>query len=629
MSSPDEPASQRRLVVRMAIATLGIVFGDIGTSPLYALRECFGEHGVAPTPANVLGVLSLIIWSLTLVVAVKYLGFIMKADNQGEGGIFALLALVPPPESVTVVGRRNAVILLALFGAALLYGDGVITPAISVLSAVEGLSVATRAAEPLVVPVTCIILALLFLVQRRGTARIGGVFGPVMLVWFLFIAVMGSIQVAAVPQVLEAVNPVYAVRFFQHNGFRGFEVLGSAVLAITGGEALYADMGHFGRRPIRQSWYVVVFPALLLNYCGQGALLLLDHSARANPFYALVPRSLLVPSVVLATVATIIASQALISGAFSLTRQAVQLGYVPRLNVVHTSRESEGQIYLPAVNDFLMVACIALVLGFRESSKLAAAYGVAVTGTMLVTTIVYNHIARHAWHWSLLRCAAVTGLFLSFDIPYFLANLLKFPQGGWVPIVIAVVIFACFTTWKRGRAELAERFAASALTVDTFLQDLQRHPVTRVRGTAVFLSSSTTLVSPVLLHHLKHNQVLHEQVILLSVLPLNVPEVPMEQRVQVEPLGQGFQRVVAKYGYRQSPRVPEILRRARSLGLQTKPETTSFYVGRETVLPRGRSRMSRWRKVLFQFISRNARGTPDYFAIPPGRVVELGMQIDL
>src|SRR5262249_1611708 len=452
----------------------------------------------------------LIIWSLTLVVAVKYLGFIMKADNQGEGGIFALLALVPPAESITAVHRRNAVILLALFGAALLYGDGVITPAISVLSAVEGLSVATRAAEPLVVPVTCIILALLFLVQRRGTARIGGVFRPGMLGWVLFIAVMGSIQVAAVPQVLGAGNPVYAVRFFQHNGFRGFEVLGSAVLAITGGEALYADMGHFGRRPIRQSWYVVVFPALLLNYCGQGALLLLDHSARANPFYALVPRSLLVPSVVLATVATIIASQALISGAFSLTRQAVQLGYVPRLNVVHTSRENEGQIYLPAVNAFLMVACIALVLGFRESTKLAAAYGIAVPGTMLIPTIVYNFIARHAWHWTLLKCVAVTGLFLSFDVPYFLANLLKFPQGGWVPIVIAVVIFACFTTWKRGRTELAERFAASALTIDTFRQDLQRHPVTRVRGTAVVFSSSTPLVSPRLLHHPQHHPGLHQ-----------------------------------------------------------------------------------------------------------------------
>ena len=629
MSSADDPAAQRRLVVRLAIATLGIVFGDIGTSPLYALRECFGEHGVAPTPANVLGVLSLILWSLTLVVAVKYLGFIMRADNQGEGGIFALLALIPPAESVTAARRRNAVILLALFGAALLYGDGVITPAISVLSAVEGLSVATQAAEPWVVPITCVILALLFLVQRRGTARIGGVFGPVMLVWFLFIAVAGLVQVARVPQVLEAVNPVHAVRFFQHNGFRGFEVLGSAVLAITGGEALYADMGHFGRPAISRSWLGLVFPALILNYCGQGALLLFDGSARANPFYALVPRPLLVPSVVLATVATIIASQALISGAFSLTRQAVQLGYVPRLTVVHTSRENEGQIYLPGVNDFLMVACIALVLGFRESSKLAAAYGIAVTGTMLVTTIAYGYIARHAWHWSPLRLLAVTGLFLSFDIPYFLANLLKFPQGGWFPIVVGLVLFACFTTWKRGRTELAERFAASALTIDTFLQDLQRHPVVRVRGSAVFLSSSTTLVSPVLLHHLKHNQVLHEQVILLSVLPLNVPEVPVEERVSVEPLGMGFQRVVAKFGYRQSPRVPEILRRARSLGLQTRPETTSFYVGRETVLPRGRSRMARWRKVLFQVISRNARATPDYFAIPPGRVVELGMQIDL
>ncbi|MGZ6071370.1 MAG: potassium transporter Kup [Myxococcaceae bacterium] len=629
MSSPGEPAPKRWPGAQLAIAALGIVFGDIGTSPLYAMRECFGEHGVAPTSENVLGVLSLMLWSLTLVVAVKYLGFIMRADNQGEGGIFALLALIPRAETRWEMRQRTAVVLLALFGAALLYGDGVITPAISVLSAVEGLSVVTSAAEPLVVPVTCVILAILFLVQRRGTARIGGIFGPVMLVWFLFIAVSGLIQIVSTPGVLAAVNPWHAVRFFRANGFRGFEVLGAAVLAITGGEALYADMGHFGRHPIRVSWFSVVFPSLLLNYCGQGALLLTDTAARANPFYALVPRPLLVPSVVLATLATIIASQALISGAFSLTRQAVQLGYVPRLNIVHTSRESEGQIYLPAVNQFLMVACIALVLGFQQSTKLAAAYGIAVTGTMLITTLVFFFITVHAWRWPLWKALSVAVLFLCIDIPYFVANVLKFVQGGWFPVVVALAAFACFTTWKRGRAELAERFAASALTIDELLVDLERSPVTRVRGTAVFLSSSTTLVSPVLLHHLKHNQVLHEQVILLSVLPLNVPEVPMEQRVSVEALRLGFYRVTAKYGYRQSPRVPEVLRRARSLGLATKPETTSYYVGRETVLPRGRSQMAYWRKVLFRFISRNARATTDFFSIPPGRVVELGMQIDL
>ena len=629
MSSPGEPATRRWPGAQLAIAALGVVFGDIGTSPLYAMRECFGEHGVAPTAENVLGVLSLMLWSLTLVVAVKYLGFIMRADNQGEGGIFALLALIPRAESPWEMRQRTVVVLLALFGAALLYGDGVITPAISVLSAVEGLSVATRAAEPLVVPLTCVILFLLFVVQRRGTARIGGIFGPVMLLWFLFIAVAGLVEIVKAPGVLAAVNPWHAVRFFRANGFRGFEVLGSAVLAITGAEALYADMGHFGRHPIRMGWFSVVFPALLLNYCGQGALLLSDTAARANPFYALVPRPLLIPSVVLATAATIIASQALISGAFSLTRQAVQLGYVPRLNIVHTSRENEGQIYLPAVNQFLMVSCIALVLAFQQSSRLAAAYGIAVTGTMLITTLVFFFITVHAWRWPLWKALPVALLFLAMDIPYFVANLIKFVQGGWVPVVLAVVMFAGFTTWKRGRAELAERFASSALGVDALLQDLARKPVTRVRGTAVFLSSSTTLVSPVLLHHLKHNQVLHEQVLLLSVLPLNVPEVPPEQRVSVEPLSLGFYRVVAKYGYRQSPRVPEILRRARSLGLLTKPETTSFYVGRETVLPRGRSQMAYWRKVLFRFISRNARATTDFFSIPPGRVVELGMQIDL
>ena len=629
MSSPGEPAPSRWPGAQLAIAALGIVFGDIGTSPLYAMRECFGEHGVAPTAENVLGVLSLMLWSLTLVVAVKYLGFIMRADNQGEGGIFALLALIPRAETRWEMRQRTAVVLLALFGAALLYGDGVITPAISVLSAVEGLSVATSAAEPLVVPITCVVLGLLFLVQRRGTARIGGIFGPVMLLWFLFIAGTGLVEIVKFPGVLAAVNPWHAVRFFRENGFRGFEVLGAAVLAITGAEALYADMGHFGRHPIRVSWFAVVFPALLLNYCGQGALLLSDTAARANPFYALVPRPLLVPSVVLATVATIIASQALISGAYSLTRQAVQLGYVPRLNIVHTSRENEGQIYLPGVNQFLMVACIALVLGFQHSSRLAAAYGIAVTGTMLITTLVFFFIIVHAWRWPLWKALGVSLLFLAIDLPYFVANLIKFLQGGWFPVVVAISVFACFTTWKRGRAELAERFAATALTVDELLQDLARSPVTRVRGTAVFLSSSTSLVSPVLLHHLKHNQVLHEQVLLLSVLPLNVPEVPLDQRVSVEPLSLGFYRVIAKYGYRQSPRVPEILRRARSLGLQSKPESTSFYVGRETVLPRGRSHMAYWRKVLFRVISRNARATTDYFSIPPGRVVELGMQIDL
>jgi len=629
MSSPGEAPNQRWPAARLAIAALGIVFGDIGTSPLYAMRECFGEHGVTPTAANVLGVLSLMLWSLTLVVAVKYLSFIMRADNQGEGGIFALLALIPRAETSWEMRQRTAVVLLALFGAALLYGDGVITPAISVLSAVEGLSVATSAAEPLVVPITCIILGLLFLVQRRGTARIGGIFGPVMLIWFLFIAVAGLVEIVQSPGVLAAVNPWYAVRFFRENGFRGFEVLGAAVLAITGGEALYADMGHFGRHPIRVSWFSVVFPALLLNYCGQGALLLHDTAARANPFYALVPRPMLVPSVILATVATIIASQALISGAFSLTRQAVQLGYVPRLNIVHTSRENEGQIYLPAVNQFLAVACIALVLGFQHSSRLAAAYGIAVTGTMLITSLVFYFITVHAWRWPLWKAMGVTLAFMAIDIPYFVANLIKFVQGGWFPVVVAIAVFACFTTWKRGRAELAERFAASALTIDSLLADLARSPVTRVRGTAVFLSSSTSLVSPVLLHHLKHNQVLHDQVVLLSVLPLNVPEVEGEQRVTVEPLSLGFYRVIAKYGYRQSPRVPEILRRARSLGGASKPESTSFYVGRETVLPRGRSHMAYWRKVLFRVISRNARASTDFFSIPPGRVVELGMQIDL
>ena len=630
---PSPSHSKGKLGVLM-IGALGIVYGDIGTSPLYAIKECFKmkdgqvtQHAVAVTPENVLGVLSLVFWSLTIVVAVKYLGFIMKADNKGEGGIFALLALIPQKLDARSKGMRNAVVLLALFGAALLYGDGVITPAISVLSAVEGLEVATEAAKPLIVPITVGILLALFYVQRRGTAGIGAIFGPITLVWFLAISVLGVNYIRHQPQVLEAVNPMYAVTFFISNDRSAFAVLGSVVLCITGGEALYADMGHFGTRPIRISWYLLVFPALLLNYFGQGAYLL-EKGYHARPFWALVPEALIYPMVILATAATVIASQALISGAFSLTRQAVQLGYFPRVTIIHTSSKNEGQIYIPEINQALAVACVLLVVAFKESDALAAAYGIAVTGTMGITSIVYYFVVTRRWGWSAWRALPLVALFLAFDVFFFGANLLKFFDGGWFPIALAVAIFALMTTWKLGRQLLGARFAQTLVPLENLLEDFAANPPHRVRGTAIFMSGSSEGTPPVLLHHLKHNQVLHRQVVLLSILPADMPTVPKGERLVVQDCGEGFFRLIAKFGFMETPNVPSLLLLARGEGLVCEPSTTSYYLGRETLLTTGKSKMSRWRKGLFSFVSRNALPATSYFGIPPGRVVELGMQAD-
>jgi KUP system potassium uptake protein len=610
----------------LALAALGIVYGDIGTSPLYALRECFyGTHfKLEVTQGNVLGILSLVFWSLTMVIAVKYIAFIMKADNHGEGGMFALLALVPPGGSKV----RGAVVLAALFGASLLYGEGLLTPAISVLSAIEGLEVATSKSAPLVVPLTCAILFGLFMVQRHGTAGIGQVFGPIMLVWFFSISLLGGWYIVRNPSVLAGLNPLYAVRFFLEHKGHAFVVLGSVVLCITGGEALYADMGHFGRGPIKVSWFALVFPALLLNYFGQGAHIL-ERPEATNPFFAMVPSMLLYPMVALAAAAAVIASQALISGAFSLTRQAVQLGYCPRVTVVHTSGENEGQIYIPEVNTILMVACLGLVLTVRDSSKLAAAYGIAVTGTMSITSIVYFVVATRTWKWPLWKAGLPVLLFLSFDLTYFASNLLKFFEGGWFPIVVAAGIFCILTTWKVGRSELARRVAESTMPLTMFLEDIERRKPHRVAGTAVFMFSNPDGVPPVLLHHLKHNQVLHSQVVLLSVIALDQPSVPTAERLKLEDLDHGFFRVRAHYGFMETPNVPDILQRCRKLGLKSSATSTSYYLGRETLLFGGSGRMWRWRKALFAFLSRNARPATYYFGIPPGRVVELGMQIDL
>ena len=616
-------------LLKIALGALGVVYGDIGTSPLYAFRECFsGAHALAPTPANVLGLLSLFFWALTFVVSIKYLIFVTRADNNGEGGVLALMSLLLPADEAARTKRTAVLVLLGLFGAALLYGDGVITPAISVLSAVEGLEVATSAFAPVVVPITCVILVGLFWVQRRGTGGIGAVFGPITLLWFAALAALALPHIVRRPDVLVAVNPWYAVRFFAAHGWAGALVLGSVVLCITGGEALYADMGHFGRAAIRRAWWVVVFPALLINYFGQGALVLAHPEASANPFYALVPPHFLLAMVTLATLATVIASQALISGAFSLSNQAVQLGYLPRLTVIHTSGRSEGQIYIPEVNWLLVVACVALVLGFRRSSALANAYGIAVTATMGLTSVLFYAVARVRWNWSRLKAGAVVAMFLCFDLAFLGACLSKFVEGGWFPVAVAAGVFGILTTWKKGRALLSKRIARETLPLDLFIADVANTHPHRVQGTAVFLASLRRGTPTVLLHHFKHNQVLHEQVIILSVVTDAVPEVASADRIHAKSLGEGFWAVTAHYGFMETPNVPEVLRLARRQGVRALPESTSYYLGRETLICKSGSGLARWRKRLFGFLSRNGRSATDFFGLPPGRVIEIGVQIE-
>jgi KUP system potassium uptake protein len=630
---PHAPHSRRDLA-RLCLLALGVVYGDIGTSPLYALRECFfGSHPVDHrVPANVLGVLSLVFWLLLIIVSVKYLVFVLRADNQGEGGIMALMALLAHGlESVGGV-TKAIVVALGLFGGALLFGDGIITPAISVLSAVEGLEVATPVFQPYILPITIAVIVGLFLIQRHGSATIGSMFGPIMFLWFTSIALLGLAAIVRHPQVLGAISPHHAVTFFVHNGWTGFLVLGTVVLVVTGAEALYADMGHFGPKPIRIDWYYFVLPALLLNYFGQGAMLLrqpVAGHAVENTFYALVPPWALYPMVVLATVSAAIASQAVISGVFSIARQTVQLGYMPRMAIEHTSARRIGQIYVPQVNTLMLLGTLALVVGFGESSDLAAAYGVAVTLTMVITTLLLAVLTHERWGWKWYATAALCVPVFVIELALSGANIIKVTHGGWVPLALAFGLFAMATTWKRGRQIVYERFYSRLMPIDIFIRDVEKHPPHRVKGTAVFMTGSASGVPLALMHNLKHNQVLHERIVMLTVQTEDIPHVPHEERLALESLGSGFHRVVARYGFMEEPDMLEILQVCGERGLAFDLGRTTFFLGHETLVPGRKRVMWRWRSRLFALMSRNALPATTFFHIPPNRVVEVGTQIEM
>ncbi|HUF17468.1 MAG TPA: potassium transporter Kup [Thermoanaerobaculia bacterium] len=622
--APAEKPRGRYLFV-LSIGALGVVYGDIGTSPLYALKECFGPHGVAVTQANVLGILSLILWSLVTIISIKYLVFVLRADNRGEGGILALMSLVHANRRK----RRWLITGMGLFGAALLYGDGMIAPAITVLSAIEGLEFATPLFAPYVIPLTIGVLILLFWIQSRGTAKVGAIFGPVMVVWFTTLGTLGLVQIVQEPYVMTAINPIYAIRFFALNGWLGFLVLGSVFLVVTGGESLYMDMGHFGRTPIRIAWFVMVLPGLLLNYFGQGAMLLGDPLKAANPFYNLAPSWGVYPLVALSTIAASVASQAVISGAFSLTRQAMQLGYMPRMEVAHTSAREIGQIYVPALNWALMFACIGLVIGFGSASNLAAAYGVAVSTTMVITTLILFVVAREVWKWPTIAAAALTGFFLMFDLAFFSANIIKVPHGGWFPLVAGSLILLLMTTWQKGRSVLTERLKDGALSIDLFLQSVAANPPIRVPGTAVFMYRNPDGVPTALLHNLKHNKVLHEKVVLLTIATEEIPHVPEEERVTYTFAGHGIYRMSIRYGFIEDPDIPAVLNATRIQGLPFNPAQTTYFLGRETLIPRRNSGMQPWRARIFAWMSKNSGSASAFFRLPPNRVVELGAQIEL
>jgi KUP system potassium uptake protein len=621
---PGRQGSSRYLFT-LSLGALGVVYGDIGTSPLYALRECFrAEHGVHISNANILGILSLIFWSLTIVISIKYLIFVMRADNRGEGGILALMSLAGAR------GKGRAVLVaLGLFGSALLYGDGMITPAISVLSAIEGVEVPAPGLKHYVVPVTIVVLICLFFVQKFGTAKVGAAFGPVMCVWFVVIAAMGVPHILQQPHVLAAINPLHAVTFFMANRVHGFLVLGAVFLVVTGGEALYADMGHFGLRPIRLTWFVLVLPCLLLNYFGQGAFLLSHPSAVDDPFFRMAPKWSTIPLVGLAALATVIASQAVISGAFSLTRQAVQLGYMPRIEVRHTSEREIGQIYIPSVNYVLMFCAIGLVVAFRESTNLAAAYGVAVTATMGITTLLLAVVERERWKWSRATILALTIPLLAIDLGFFGANIIKVTDGGWFPLAVGVLVFSAMTTWRRGRQILADRLGKQALPLDDLIRNLAAGQIHRVPGTAVFLTRYSSGVPTPLLHNIKHNKVVHQTVVLMTIDVEEMPRVPPEERCRWEDMGQGLYRLIARFGYMEDTDIPALLQSFKDAPVQFQQMRTSYFLGRENLVATNYPGMALWRERLFAWMMRNATNAATFFSLPANQVIEVGATIEI
>ncbi len=617
-----------RYLLNLILGALGVVYGDIGTSPLYAMRVCFDDKwGLAPSPDNVLGVLSLIVWSLVIIVSIKYIVFVMRADNRGEGGILALTALSLPAR--IKARRKRWILTLGLIGAAFFYGDGMITPAISVLSAIEGLEVVTPVLHPFVIPITVAVLIGLFLLQQSGTARIGALFGPVMCIWFLTLALIGGHQIFEEPRVLWAIDPRYGFGLFLAHKGQAFLVLGSVFLAVTGGEALYADIGHFGKRPIRLAWFWFVLPALMLNYLGQGALLIRDPATLENLFYRLVPSSAVFPMLLLATLATVIASQAVISGMFSVTRQAVQLGFCPRLPIVHTSPKEAGQIYIPNVNWGLLIVTIGLVLGFESSDHLAGAYGIAVSGTMMVTTLLAFSTARSLWSWGWLKVGLAASLFLTVDLAFFAANAMKIPQGGWFPLIVGAVIWVLMSTWKRGRELLFARLRPGAIALDVFLASIAKDPPFRVPGTAIFLTGDLKNVPHSLLHNLKHNKVLHERVVLLTVSTEEIPRVSEDRRIEVQRFVGNFSRIIVHYGFIEDPNIPEALELCKPHGLEFNTMETTFFLSRETLIPSLKPGMALWRERLFTHMSRMATSAMEFFKIPTDRLVELGSQIEI
>ena len=614
----------RQPLSTLTLGAIGVVFGDIGTSPLYALKEIFsGHHPIEVTQANILGLLSMIFWSIMVLVSIKYVAIIMRADNRGEGGSLALLALVT--EKASHAGLKWVVTMLGIFAAALFYGDSMITPAISVLSAVEGLEIITPALGKFVVPITLVVLTGLFMIQKRGTGVVGLYFGPVMILWFGVLGILGLIQIIQNPNVLIALNPYYAFHFITVHPKLAFLALSAVVLAVTGGEALYTDMGHFGRLPIRLAWFSFVMPALVLNYFGQGALLLNDPSSIQNPFYLLAPDWALIPMVILSTAATVIASQAVISGAFSVARQTVQMGLLPRMMIVHTSGKEEGQIYVPFTNWTLFVAVIALVIGFKSSSNLAAAYGLAVTGTMLIDTVLVSFVMVLIWRWHLITTALVIIPLLLIDIAFFSANALKIPDGGWFPLAIGAVSFIVLTTWRKGRQLIGAEISKQSIPMDAFISAID--DVHRVSGTAIFMTSSQSGVPSALLHNLKHNQILHERVVLMTIETTDTPTVPNEERISMHDMGKGFLRITVRYGFMENPEVPKALQLCEKLGVSFDMMSTTFYLARETVVPAKKSNFATLRGHLFKLMAKNATSATDFFKIPANRVVELGAQL--